>query len=55
MSKRDQEYYLSRVAAELEAAKRATSEAARSAHLQLADQYQQMVDGHRRQEPPKED
>jgi hypothetical protein len=53
MSRRDQEYYLARIAAERSAAERATSEAARAAHLQLAEQYQEMVEG--RREPPKDE
>jgi len=52
MSKRDQEYYLARIAAEREAAERATSEEARQVHLQLIDEYQQLADGHQRKEPP---
>ena len=52
MSKRDQEYYLARIAAEREAAERATSDEARRAHLKLAEQYQDMVEGRGRKEPP---
>jgi len=52
MSQRDQEYYLARIAAEREAAERATSEEARQVHLRLIDEYQQLADGHQRKEPP---
>lgn len=51
MSKRDQEYYLARIAAEREAAERATSDAARRAHLQLADRYEQRMNGRPSEEP----
>lgn len=52
MSQRDQEYYLARIAAEREAAERATSEEARSVHLRLIDEYQELLDGHNRKQPP---
>lgn len=52
MSKRDQEYYLARIAAEREAAERATSEEARKVHLRLADQYQDLIDGRPIEGPP---
>jgi len=55
MSKRDQEYYLARIAAEREAAKRATSDAARRAHLQLADRYEQRMAGRPPEEPPADE
>ena len=45
MSKRDREYYHARIAAEREAAERATSDAARRIHLRLADEYQERLDG----------
>jgi hypothetical protein len=51
MSKRDQEYYLARIAAEREAAERATSEEARRVHLRLAEQYQKRVEGRIIEEP----
>lgn len=43
MSKRDREYYLGRIAAEREAAERATNEAARRVHLQLIEQYERQI------------
>jgi hypothetical protein len=52
MSRRDREYYLARIAAEREAAKRATSDEARRSHLQLAERYQGMIDGRGRKDPP---
>ncbi len=52
MSKREREYYRARIAAERAAAERATSDEARRIHLRLADQYQDLVDGRRAQEPP---
>jgi len=51
MSKRDQEYYLARIAAERETAERATSEEARRVHLRLAEQYQKRVEGRTIEEP----
>jgi hypothetical protein len=44
VSKRDRDYYLARISAEREAAERATSEAARAAHLELAEQYQERLE-----------
>ena len=44
------EYYLARIAAERAAAEQATTDRARALHLQLAEQYQRIVDG--KQEPP---
>jgi hypothetical protein len=41
----DREYYLARISAERAAAERAKSEAARAAHLSLAEQYQQLIAG----------
>jgi hypothetical protein len=39
----DRDYYLARIAAERQAAESATNEAAREAHLQLAERYEQRV------------
>ena len=39
----DREYYLARLTAERAAAERASTDAARRAHLRLADQYEQLV------------
>lgn len=55
MSKRDREYYLARISAEREAAERATNEAARAAHLQLAEQYQEWLEGRGTGETPGEE
>ena len=51
MSKPDRDYYLARIAAEREAAERATSDEARSVHLQLIDGYQELLDGPARKAP----
>lgn len=45
MSKRDRDYYLARITAEREAANRATTEAARRAHLELIEQYERRLSG----------
>ena len=52
MAQRDREYYLARIAAEREAAERAINEEARSVHLRLAEEYQEMLDSGHRPEPP---
>jgi hypothetical protein len=52
MSQRDREYYLARIAAEREAAERATSEEARSIHLQLIEEYRELLEGYVRKAPP---
>ena len=52
MSKPDRDYYLARIAAERAAAERATNEDARQVHLQLIDEYQELLDGHDRKAPP---
>jgi hypothetical protein len=46
----EQEYYLARIAAERAAAELARTDEARTIHLDLAEQYQRIVDGER--EPP---
>ncbi len=43
MSKRDRDYYLARLAAEREAAERATDDYVRQVHLKLAEEYDQRV------------
>jgi hypothetical protein len=48
VSKIDRDYYLARIGAERQAAQRATNEAARSAHLQLAEEYEQRLTGRAR-------
>jgi hypothetical protein len=55
MSKRDREYYLARIAAEREAAECAASDAARSAHLQLAERYEQWMAGSGADKPPADE
>ena len=45
-----QEYYLARIAAERAAAEQAATDEARMIHLDLAEQYQRIVDG--KQAPP---
>jgi hypothetical protein len=52
MSKPDRDYYLARIAAERAAAERATNEDARQVHLQLIDEYQELLDGHDRKATP---
>ena len=56
MSKRDKEYFLARIAAEREAAERATSEAARQVHLELAERYEEQMTGRgpKMTHPPRE-
>lgn len=51
MSKRDKEYFLARIAAEREAAERATSEEARRVHLDLAELYEEQMAGRGPAEP----
>ena len=51
MSMRDKEYFLARIAAEREAAERATSEEARRAHLDLAELYEEQMAGRGPAEP----
>lgn len=46
----EQEYYLARIAAERAAAEQARTDEARTIHLQLAEQYQRILDG--KQQPP---
>ena len=46
----EQEYYLARIAAERAAAEQARTDEARTIHLELAEQYQRILDG--KQEPP---
>lgn len=43
MSKSDRDYYLARITAEREAAEAATNDAARRAHLQLVEKYEQRL------------
>ena len=54
MSGNDSDYYLARVSAERDAAERATSEEARRAHLQLAEQYRQVLAGRHGNEGPRD-
>ena len=54
VSRQDRDYYLARIAAEREAAERATNDHVRRVHLELADQYQEMLDGRRPKAPPEE-
>ena len=55
VSKKDRDYYLARISAEREAAERATSEAARAAHLQLAAQYEERLNRHNLGKPEGDD
>ena len=54
MSRNDSDYYLARVSTERDAAERATSEEARRAHLQLAEQYRQVLAGRHGNEEPRD-
>jgi hypothetical protein len=47
----DREYYLARINVEREAAERATTDKARTAHLELADQYDRLLAGRRERRP----
>lgn len=49
MNQAERDYYLARIAAERAAAEQAENDRARTIHLDLAEQYQRIVDGH---EPP---
>jgi len=51
VSNKDRDYYLARIAAEREAAERAADEHVRRVHLQLADQYEQRLNGGSGEEP----
>jgi hypothetical protein len=45
MTQAEREYYLARIAAERCAAEKAGNDQARTIHLDLAEQYQRIVDG----------
>ncbi|HEX8841407.1 MAG TPA: hypothetical protein VF757_03820 [Sphingomicrobium sp.] len=45
MTQAEREYYLARIAAERAAAEQASNDRARTIHLDLAEQYQRIVDG----------
>lgn len=53
MKSTDQEYYLARITAEREAAEHATTEAARTVHLQLIEEYEQRLSSKAARKPPE--